>query len=77
MGAPLRQVMLHSFVHAANMDSQTYQVPGYGVLKGSVKTGGGGGMPRWVAKMTERSVYIKILKQVQLTGDERQRGDEW
>lgn len=43
MGAPLRQVMLHSFVHAANMDSQTYQVPGYGVLKGSVKTGGGGG----------------------------------
>lgn len=33
----MRQVMLPSFVRVANMDSKTYQVPGYGGPGGSVK----------------------------------------
>lgn len=45
-----------SFVHAANMDSKTYQVPGYRGPEGSGKMGkeapyqGGVGVEVWVAK---------------------------
>ena len=74
--------MLHSFVHVANLASKTYQLPGYGGPDRSVKTDkgascwGGVGVQMRVAKATMRRDYIKILNEVQLAGDERQRGDE-